>query len=753
MTITPLPESIEALVHGRHGASFDLLGPHPNGKGKVIIRALRPTAAAMVVINKASGERTSMKRLRDEGLFEVSVDGSWPGLDYHFEVTNYDGETLLAEDPYRFPPRLTEFDVHLLAEGRHYHSYEKLGAHVCELEGVKGVNFAVWAPNAETVSVIGNFNRWDTRAHPMRLHEGIGIWELFVPGLTEGEIYRYHVHSRYMGYWADKTDPYGFYSELRPRNASVVADLSGYNWDDAAWMTARAESDLLNKPMLIYEVHAGSWRRGESGEWLNYRELAHQLVAYVKDMGYTHIELMPITEHPLDRSWGYQVTGYFAVTSRYGTPHDFMYFVDYCHQNGIGVILDWVPAHFPKDGHALSYFDGTHLYEHADPRRGEHPDWGTYIFNYGRNEVKNFLLSNALFWLKVYHLDGLRVDAVSSMLYLNFSREAGQWLPNEYGGNENLEAIAFLREFNEVVHREAPGAITVAEEATSWPMVSRPTYVGGLGFTFKWNMGWMHDTLDYVKNDPVYRRYQHNKMTFSLMYAFSENFVLPFSHDEVVHGKGSLINKSAGDWWQKFANLRLLLGYMNTHPGKKLLFMGQEFGQWNEWWEARALDWYLLDLPTHKALQNWSRDINHLYLKEPSLWEHDFDPAGFQWINANDGDQSVYSYMRFADDPDDFLVIVLNFTPVVRYGYRLGVPKAGTYREVLNSDSAHYGGSNVGNNGQIESLDERWHQFPHTLHLTLPPLGALILKLETPPQTEEKSATNSAILGTDYNRG
>lgn len=650
--------------------------------------------------------------------------------------TSVQGETIISErpsdttTPYAFPLQITEFDLHLLGEGRHLYSYEKLGAHVMEIDGVMGVHFAVWAPNAESVSVIGDFNGWDRGSHPMWMHQGSGIWEVFIPGLKEWAVYRYHVRSRHMGYQADKTDPYGFYSERRPKSASVVVNLDNYTWNDQDWMTKRAETDPLKRPMSVYEVHAGSWRRDAEGNWLNYRELAHQLVAYVKEMGYTHIELMPITEHPLDKSWGYQVTGYYAVTSRYGTPEDFMYFVDYCHQNGIGVILDWVPAHFPKDGHALSYFDGTHLYEHADPRKGEHPDWGTYIFNYGRNEVRNFLLSNALFWLKVYHLDGLRVDAVSSMLYLNFSRDDGQWLPNQYGGNENLEAISFMREFNTVIHAEIPGAMTIAEEATSWPMVSRPIYIGGLGFTLKWNMGWMHDTLQYIKFDPIYRRYQHNKLTFSMMYAFTENFVLALSHDEVVHGKGTLIGKIAGDWWQKFATLRVLIGYMMTHPGKKLLFMGQELGQWNEWWEERALDWYLLDLPTHARLKDWVRDVNRLYLAEPSLWQHDFDTEGFLWIDANDAENSVYSYIRFADDRDDFLIVILNFTPVVRHNYRIGVPEPGMYKEVLNSDSMYYGGSNVGNNGGVKSEPQRWHQYDQSINLTLPPLGILILRLQ-----------------------
>ncbi|MBN2304402.1 MAG: 1,4-alpha-glucan branching protein GlgB, partial [Anaerolineae bacterium] len=483
-------------------------------------------------------------------------------------------------------------------------------------------------------------------------------------------------------------------------------------------------------PMNTYEIHLGSWRRKTGGaEWLTYRELADQLVPYIKDMGYTHIELMPIAEHPLDMSWGYQVTGYYAVTSRFGTPEDFMHLVDQCHQHGIGVILDWVPAHFPKDGFALSFFDGTHLYEHADSRRGEHPDWGTYIFNYGRNEVRNFLISNALFWLKKYHIDGLRVDAVSSMLYLDFGRENGNWLPNQYGGNENLDAIQFMQEANAIIHKEVPGAITIAEESTAWPMVSRPTYLGGLGFTFKWNMGWMHDTLAYLRKEPVHRSWHHNNLTFSLMYAFSENFVLSLSHDEVVHGKGSLINKIPGDWWQQFATLRTLHGYMITHPGKKLMFMGGEFGQYREWGEARSLDWFLVDdFETHRKLQAWVRDLNHFYQTQPALWEHDFDPAGFRWIEANDSAQSVYTYIRYADDPSDFLVIALNFTPMPRHNYRVGVPEAGFYKEMLNSDSDLYGGGNVGNYGGLSTDPVGMHGFQHSLNLTVPPLGVVILK-------------------------
>lgn len=732
MTVNIHPDAIQNLLNGDHGDPFALLGPHPAGEGRVSIRAFRPAAKTAHVVRDDTDQRIAMTRLHDGGFFEATVEAPWPMPRYRIEIATHDGRTESGVDPYALKSLLGEMDLYLLNEGRHWQSYEKLGSHLREIDGVKGVHFAVWAPNAYRVSVIGPFNNWDARVHPMRFHPGSGIWELFVPGLEEWTLYKYDLRSRTNGYRTEKNDPYGFGSEMRPRTASLVVDLDRYAWNDAAWMAARAKDSPLNRPMSIYEVHLGSWRRKTNGaEWLTYHELADQLIPYVKDMGYTHIELMPIMEHPLDMSWGYQVTGYFAVTSRYGTPHDFMYFVDRCHQHGIGVIADWVPAHFPKDGFALSYFDGTHLYEHADPRKGEHPDWGTYIFNYGRNEVRNFLISNALFWLKKYHIDGLRVDAVSSMLYLDFGRRDGEWLPNEYGGNENLEAIRFLQEANAVIHQEAPGAVTIAEESTAWPMVSRPTYLGGLGFTLKWNMGWMHDTLDYISKDPIHRRWHHNNLTFSLMYAFSENFVLSISHDEVVHGKGSLMGKIPGDWWQKFATLRLLHGYQVTHPGKKLMFMGGEFGQWREWSEVRSLDWHLIEqFDTHRRLQAWVRDLNHFYQGQPALWQHDFDPQGFRWIEANDADQSVYSYLRFADDPADFLVVALNFTPVPRYDYRIGVPEWGFYREVLNSDSDAYGGGNVGNLGGRHTDPVGWHSFPHSLSLTIPPLGMVILKWE-----------------------
>lgn len=729
------PGAIASLVNGDHGAPFELLGPHPvpNRKVSISIRTFRPWASEIVLVNERTGTRYPMKRLHDAGLFEVRVRGQWP---YHFEATTYENHTEIFHDPYQVDPWLSDFDLYLFNEGHNYQAYEKIGAHLRDVDGVRGVNFAVWAPNAYRVSVIGDFNRWDARVHPMRQRAASGIWEVFIPEVDAGARYKFDLRSRVDGYRVEKNDPYGYQAEMRPRTASIVANLDTYAWGDKNWMAERAETNHLERPMAIYEVHLGSWQRKNDYEWLTYRELAETLIPYAERMGYTHLELMPVAEHPLDRSWGYQVTGYFAPTSRYGTPQDFMYFVDQCHQHGIGVILDWVPAHFPKDGHALSYFDGTHLYEHADSRKGEHPDWGTYIFNYGRNEVRTFLLSNAMFWLERYHIDGLRVDAVSSMLYLDFGRKDGEWLPNEFGGNENLDAIGFLQELNAIVHREAPGTFTVAEESTAWPMVSRPTYLGGLGFTFKWNMGWMHDTLDYISKDPVHRRYHHHNLTFSLMYAFSENFVLSLSHDEVVHGKGSMINKAHGDWWQKFATLRALLGYQYTHPGKKLTFMGQEFGQWREWSEARSLDWHLTEhWPLHQQMQDWTRDLNALYSREPALFEQDFSPDGFEWIEANDVEQSVCSFLRFAKDKRDFLVVAFNFTPVPRHNYRIGVPESGYYREMINSDADTYGGGNVGNYGGLHTDPEYCHNHHHSLSLTIPPLGIVVLKLqrEQPP--------------------
>ena len=635
----------------------------------------------------------------------------------------------------------SDFDLYLFGQGKHYHLYEKMGAHPRVLNGVAGTHFATWAPNAQTVSVIGDFNQWNRSANPMgRRHDDLGIWECFIPGVQVGALYKFAIYSRYNNYAADKIDPYAFAFEVRPNTASVVADITRHTWQDEQWMSTRKERDWLNAPVSIYEVHLGSWKHAperhvpgavEEDRFLTYRELADQLGAYVKKMGFTHIELLPVMEYPFDGSWGYQVTGYYAPTSRFGSPEDFQYFVDHMHQLGIGVLLDWVPGHFPKDGHALSYFDGTHLYEYADSRKGEHKDWGTLVFDYGRSEVRNFLLANALYWLREYHVDGLRVDAVASMLYLDYQRKEGEWLGNIYGGREHLEAIDFLRQLNEAVYDQVPGTLTMAEESTAWPLVSRPTYVGGLGFSMKWNMGWMHDMLEYMHLDPIHRRYHHNNITFSLMYAYSENFILPLSHDEVVHVKGSLINKMPGDLWQRFANLRAFFGYMWGHPGKKLLFMGGEFGQWSEWNFRESLDWHLLTPPSdprHEQLQDFVSDLNSLYAREPAFSELDNLPDGFSWIDPHDSDNSVISFMRKGKRPEDTLVFVCNFTPVPRYGYRLGVPLAGTWDELLNSDDQRYGGSGQVNTQDMPSGPMFWQSCPHSILLTLPPLGTVILK-------------------------
>jgi 1,4-alpha-glucan branching enzyme len=624
---------------------------------------------------------------------------------------------------------LTDFDLYLFNEGSHVRIYQKLGAHTVEVDGTPGVAFAVWAPNAEAVSVIGEFNNWDFLSTPLQPRGSSGIWEGFVPGIGHGTLYKYSIKPRASWQRFDKADPYGFGAELRPSTASVVWDLKRYSWSDQAWVTQRQQRQAVDGPISIYEVHLGSWRRDPNTQgFLSYEDLGHQLAEYCTSMGYTHIELLPISEHPFDPSWGYQTVGYFAPTRRFGTPDDFKKFIDILHQAGIGVLLDWVPAHFPRDAHGLAYFDGTALYEHADPRQGEHPDWGTKIFNFGRNEVRSFLLSNALYWVEEYHVDGLRVDAVASMLYLDYSRKAGEWIPNQYGGRENLEAISFLQRMNEVVHTEAPGVLTVAEESTAWPLVTRPPYMGGLGFSLKWNMGWMHDTLQYISQNPIHRRWHHNELTFSLLYAFHENFVLPFSHDEVVHGKGSMLNKIPGDGWQKFATLRLLLAYMFGHPGKKLLFMGIDFGMGDEWTEARSIDWHLLQYPLQSGMQRFVADLHRLYRNQPALYEMDFHWEGFEWLESHDNENSVFGFIRRGKRPQDSLAVVCNFTPVVRSEYNLAVPTGGRWREVLNTDSGLYEGSNVGNAGEVWALDEPMNGRPHRLCLTLPPLGALYLK-------------------------
>ncbi len=652
-----------------------------------------------------------------------------PSQRYQFRVAGNDGEVTTMHDPYSFSSLLTDYDFYLFGQGRHERIYDKLGAQLRTIDGVTGTNFAVWAPNATAVSVIGEFNRWDTRRHPMRKHVPSGVWELFVPEVGSGQQYKFRVRS-WDGDIVDKSDPYGFAAELPPRTASLVADLSRFHWTDDAWLEQRRSRDVLNQPISIYEVHLGSWQRTSDRQhgWLNYRDLARRLVDYCHQQGYTHLELLPVSEHPFTGSWGYQTVGYYAVTSRYGSPEDFMYFVDYCHRNGIGVILDWVPAHFPKDGHGLRRFDGTALYEHQDPRQGEHPDWGTMIFNYGRTEVRNFLVANALFWLDKYHIDGLRVDAVASMLYLDYSRGEGEWVPNEYGGRENIPAINFLKEFNEVCHANHPGILTIAEESTAWGGVSRPTFTGGLGFSIKWNMGWMNDTLRYLRHDPIHRRFHHNELTFSLIYAFTENFALPLSHDEVVHGKGSLLGQMPGDLWQKFANLRLLFSYMWTHPGKKLLFMGSDFAQWNEWNYETNLQWDLLQWNTHSGVQKLVADLNAMYRREPALYEQDFSGNGFEWIDCQSADDSVLAYLRKGRNPDDFLVVCCNFTPVVRYRHCVGLPRGGWYQEIFNSDSQYYGGSNVGNHPGVQAEKVAHHGRPHSMHIQLPPLGVAVFK-------------------------
>ncbi len=634
-----------------------------------------------------------------------------------------------SEAPTRPFTLLTEDDLYLFNEGSHLRAYEKLGARLCSVDGTPGAYFALWAPDARQVDVVGDFNDWQPGRHPLTRRGNSGVWEGFVPGVRRGARYKYHILSQHQGYRVLKADPYGLLHETPPRTASILWDLT-YEWGDAAWMAERGRRNALDAPITIYEVHLGSWRRvpEEGNRPLTYRELAPRLAEYVRDMGFTHVEFLPVMEHPFYGSWGYQVTGYFAPTSRYGPPQDFMYLVDTLHRNGIGVILDWVPSHFATDEHGLGFFDGTHLYEHADPRQGLHPDWGSYIFNYGRDEVRSFLLSSALFWLDRYHVDGLRVDAVASMLYLDYSRKEGEWIPNRYGGNENLEAIAFLRRLNEEVYRHHPDVQTVAEESTAWPMVSRPTYVGGLGFGLKWDMGWMHDTLLYLSKDPIHRRYHHHQITFRMLYAFNENFVLPLSHDEVVHGKGSLLAKMPGDLWQKFANLRALYGYMYGQPGKKLLFMGGEFGQWAEWNHEGGLEWHLLEHASHAGLQRWVRDLNAYLRRQPALYEQDFDPAGFEWVDANDADHSVLTFLRKARTTEDVVLVAVNFTPVPRPGYRVGVPRPGFWREALNSDAEVYGGSGWGNFGGLEAEAVPAHGRPYSLNLTLPPLSAVFLE-------------------------
>ncbi len=721
-------DEIKRLIQGQHGDPHRILGAHPafvNDDEGVIVRAFHPDAIKAEVLF----EDESLPMIAAQGgLFCLFIKGATLPLRYRVRFEFPDGAEWESDAPYRFLPTFGEQDLYYAGQGKHYQLYEKLGAHIREIDGVRGVSFAVWAPNAGRVSLVGDFNNWDGRIFPMRSLGSAGIWEIFVPGLEKGVKYKYEIKTQ-QGDLRMKSDPFGFMMELRPGTASCVWDLGDYEWGDDEWIEARSKRNVFDSPMNIYEVHLGSWLRiEENGEsrWATYREIAPRLVEHVREYGFTHVELLPVMEHPFDASWGYQVTGYFAPTSRFGTPSDFMYFVDLLHQNGIGVFLDWVPAHFPKDDYGLRYFDGTALYEHEDPRLAEHKDWGTLIFNYGRNEVRNFLVSNALFWLDKYHIDGLRVDAVASMLYLDYSRSEGEWVPNEYGGRENLGAIEFIKEFNTVLYKRFPGCVTIAEESTDWPGVTTPVYLGGLGFAFKWNMGWMHDTLEYFSKDPIHRTYHHNDLTFSMMYYQSENFILPLSHDEVVHGKGSLLRKMPGDDWQKFANLRLLLSYLYTHPGKKLLIAGSELGTWDEWWHEGDLERRLLEYEPHAGISRLVQDLGRLYQSEEALWKWDHKPEGFSWVDCNDHLHSVLSFVRRG--PEGFLVVVLNFTPVVRRGYRVGMPEPGEYAEVFNSDSAYYWGSNVGSGDPLPTEAFPHHGHAQSIPLTLPPLGCLVLK-------------------------
>ncbi|HOK04848.1 MAG TPA: 1,4-alpha-glucan branching protein GlgB [Victivallales bacterium] len=732
--LLPSIDELQRLLDLKHNNPHSILGMHYyEDTREVIVRAFDPDAEKMIVVDMENNIEFPMEKLHEKGIFSVSIPERSRTFKYEL-VRFYKNSSYRSADPYCFLPGLGSIDEHLFNEGEHRRVYEIMGAHLRQYGDVKGTLFTVWAPNAARVSVVGDFNLWDGRKHQMRLLGSSGIWEIFIPDVAEGAIYKFEILAKNGAIFL-KQDPYSYWTELRPKTASRVSKLD-FKWTDSEWIERRKKTNYLKEPINIYEVHLGSWRGSglrevdntNENDLHNYREIAHVLADYVIDMGYTHVELLPIMEHPFDQSWGYQVTGYYAPTSRYGTPEDFAYFVDYMHSRGIGVFIDWVPAHFPKDDFSLGRFDGTALYEHLDPRQGEHEDWGTYIFNYGRNEVRNFLIGNALYWLEVFHVDGLRVDAVASMLYLDYSKKDGNWIPNQFGGKENIDAINFMKRLNELTHQYYPGTLMIAEESTAWAGVTRPAYLGGLGFTCKWNMGWMHDTLEYFSKDPVFRKYHHDKLTFSLWYAFSENFILPFSHDEVVHEKKSLLDKMSGDYWQKFANLRLMLTYMMTHPGKKLNFMGYEIGQWNEWYCKVSLDWNLLKYPIHKGLQKSIRDLNKIYKENSSLWEVDFENRGFEWIDISDVEQSVFSYLRWNEKRQSPILVVLNCTPVPRYNYKIGAPYGGEWLEIFNSDSEIYGGSGIGNKGRVIAVQEACHGRPFHLNLTLPPLGALIFK-------------------------
>jgi 1,4-alpha-glucan branching enzyme len=735
MKSTASVEDIYRIIYTEHYDPYSVLGIHHvqvDGGVAVAVRAFMPGACeASVLREDAEGTVSThgMSLVHPDGFFEAVFPGETAIFPYMLRRVMADGGMETFADSYAFLPQLTDFDLYLFGEGNHYRIYDKLGAHPRVLNGVDGVEFAVWAPNARSVSVIGSFNGWDRRMHAMRVLGSSGVWEIFVPGLEIGALYKFEIKMR-DGHVLEKSDPFARRLELRPRTASIVAGEDGYEWGDADWMSHRAAHDPLHGPMSICEVHLGSWmRRGEEGESLDYRTAAHELARHMTECGYTHVEFLPLMEHPFDGSWGYQVTGYYAPSSRFGNPEDFMYLVDHLHRSGIGVLLDWVPAHFPNDQHALGWFDGSHLFEHADPRLGVHQDWGTLIFNFGRNEVRNFLIANALFWLDRFHIDGLRIDAVASMLYLDYSRKEGEWIPNKYGGRENLEAIDFLRQLNYAVHSNHPGAIVMAEESTAFPGVTHAVDDGGLGFDLKWNMGWMHDMLEYIEKDSIFRKYHHNNLTFGLLYAFHERFLLPISHDEVVHGKKSLLSKMPGDYWQQFANLRLFLGFMWGHPGKKLLFMGQEFGQWNEWNHDGALDWSLLEFDAHRQVMRWLRDLNLTYRHQAAMHADDFSWEGFRWIDLHDGARSLLSFERICPASGERIAFLCNFTPAVYHHYRLGVTEPGAYREILNSDAVIYGGSGVVN-GLVTAEPEPCHERPHSLHLSVPPLGMVALKRE-----------------------
>jgi 1,4-alpha-glucan branching enzyme len=724
-------DELRSLVNLTNRSPHQLLGLHPLGDGSgLVARAFRPDAAKIEFepVHEKDKPSIKLKRIPKSDIFEGATTGANRVYAYDLVITRHDGTTLRTRDAYSFLPTLGESDLYLFGKGDERRIYDKLGAQLRTIDGVHGASFAVWAPNAQRVSVVGDFNNWDGRFHQMRSLGPSGVWEIFIPGVGRGAHYKFEIRNQH-GHITLKTDPFGFFFEKPPKNAAIVWSTSDFHWTDDEWLSRRQQRDVLRSPLSVYEVHIGSWRKKSMSESLGYRELAEPLVNYLKEMGFTHVEFLPVAEHAFYPSWGYQVTGFYAPTSRYGTPEDFQYLVNALHAAGIGVIVDWVPAHFPRDDWALANFDGSALFEHEDPRKGAHQDWGTLIFNFGRHEVSNFLVANALYWCDRFHIDGLRVDAVASMLYLDYSRKEGEWIPNQYGGRENLEAIDFLRKFNHITHTEFPGVMTIAEESTAWPLVTRPPYIGGLGFSFKWNMGWMHDTLNYFSLDPIYRKYHQNDLTFAMLYHHHENFILPLSHDEVVHGKGSLLGRMPGDNWRRFANLRTLLGYQWLFPGKMLLFMGGEIGQSAEWNANGEVDWWLLDAgPYHKGLQRFVQDLNHMYVAEPSLWQSDFDLHGFYWLDCSDHEGSVLSFVRQDMHGQHQLAVIMNLTPVPRFGYRIGLPRPGKWREVVNSDGSIYGGSNVGNLGGVMAIEHKSHGQPYSAEFTLPPLSILAFR-------------------------